>query len=127
MPLVRVSMKIGRTPEQKKLIGDAIYDAMRETLNVPENDRFQILTEHAGDGLIYDPHYLNIERTDDVLFIHVLLRKGRTTETKQAFYRRTAELLHERTGLRPEDVLIALTENDLADWSFGNGIEQYVT
>jgi phenylpyruvate tautomerase PptA (4-oxalocrotonate tautomerase family) len=120
-------MKIGRTPEQKNLIGDAIYDAMRETLNVPENDRFQILTEHTGDGLIYDPQYLNIQRTDDILFIHVLLRKGRTTETKQAFYRRTAELLQERTGLQPEDVLIALTENDLADWSFGNGIAQYVT
>jgi len=127
MPLVRVSMKIGRTAEQKNLIGGAIYDAMRETLNVPENDRFQILTEHAGDALIYDPQYLNIPRTDDVLFIHVLLRKGRTIETKQAFYRRTAELLHERIGLRPEDVLIALTENDLADWSFGNGIAQYVT
>jgi 4-oxalocrotonate tautomerase len=56
-----------------------------------------------------------------------LLRKGRTTETKKAFYRRTAELLQERTGLQPEDVLIALTENDLADWSFGNGIAQYVT
>lgn len=127
MPFVRVSMKIGRTPEQKALIGDAIYDAMRETLNVPENDRFQILTEHSGDSLIYDPQYLNIQRTDDVLFIHVFLRKGRTTEMKQAFYRRTAELLHQRTGIRPEDVLIVLSENDLADWSFGNGIAQYVS
>lgn len=127
MPLVRVSMKIGRTPEQKSLIGDAIYDAMRETLNVPEDDRFQILTEHAADGLVCDPHYLGIERTDDVLFIQVFLRKGRTTEMKQAFYRRTAELLHQRTGLRMEDIFIALSENDLADWSFGNGIAQYVS
>lgn len=123
MPLVR----IGRTPEQKSLIGDAIYDAMRETLNVPEDDRFQILTEHAADGLVCDPHYLGIERTDDVLFIQVFLRKGRTTEMKQAFYRRTAELLHQRTGLRMEDVFITLSENDLADWSFGNGIAQYVS
>ena len=127
MPLVRVSMKIGRTPEQKALIGGAIYDAMHETLNVPENDRFQILTEHSGDSLIYDPQYLNIQRTDDVLFIHIFLRKGRATEMKQAFYRRTAELLHQRTGIRLEDVLIILSENDLADWSFGNGIAQYVT
>lgn len=123
MPLVR----IGRTPEQKSLIGDAIYDAMRETLNVPEDDRFQILTEHAADGLVCDPHYLGIERTDDVLFIQVFLRKGRTIEMKQAFYRRTAELLHQRTGLRMEDIFIALSENDLADWSFGNGIAQYVS
>jgi len=127
MPLVRVSMNIGRTPEQKKLIGNAIYDAMRETLNVPENDRFQIITEHASDGLIYDSHYLKIERTADVLFIHIFLRKGRSTAMKQAFYRRTAELLHQYTGIRTEDVLILLTENDLDDWSFGNGIAQYVS
>ncbi|GGG77902.1 tautomerase family protein [Edaphobacter dinghuensis] len=127
MPLVRVSMKIGRSSEQKSLIGDAIYDAMRETLNVPENDRFQILTEHAGDGLVCDPHYLGIERTDQVLFIQVFLRKGRTTEMKQAFYRRTAELLHQRVGQRMEDVFITLSENDLPDWSFGNGIAQYVS
>lgn len=126
MPLVRISMKIGRTPEQQSLIGNSVYDAMHETLNVPENDRFQILTEHSGDNLVYDPQYLNIQRTDDVLFIQVFLRKGRSTEMKQAFYRRTVDLLHQRTGLRREDVLITLSENDLADWSFGNGIAQYV-
>lgn len=71
---------------------------MHETLTVPENDRFQILTEHSGDNLVYDPQYLNIQRTDDVLFIQVFLRKGRSTEMKQAFYRRTVDLLHPRTG-----------------------------
>lgn len=127
MPLVRVSMKIGRTVEQKHSIGDAIYDAMRETLNVPEHDRFQILTEHADEGLIYDRQYFNIDRTDDILFIHVFLRKGRTPEMKQSFYRRTAELLHERTGMRQQDVFITLTENESADWSSGNGVAQYAS
>lgn len=126
MPLVRISMKTGRTAGQKRLIADAIYDAMRETLNVPENDRFQIVTEHSGDDLIYDRHYLNIERSDGTLFIHVFLRKGRSNEMKQAFYRRTAELLR-GAGVRSEDVFIVLTENDLPDWSFGNGIAQYVS
>lgn len=126
MPLVRISMKTGRTAAQKRLIADAIYDAMRGTLNVPENDRFQIVTEHSGDDLIYDRHYLNIERSDGTIFIHVFLRKGRTVEMKQAFYRRTAELL-QNAGVRPEDVFIVLSENDLPDWSFGNGIAQYVS
>ncbi|HZY61228.1 MAG TPA: tautomerase family protein [Edaphobacter sp.] len=126
MPLVRISMKTGRTAAQKRLIADAIYDAMRGTLNVPENDRFQIVTEHSGDDLIYDRHYLNIERSDGTIFIHVFLRKGRTVEMKQAFYRRTAELL-QNAGVRPEDVFIVLSENDLSDWSFGNGIAQYVS
>ena len=127
MPLVQISMKIGRTADERSTIGEAIYTAMRETLNVPENDRFQIITEHAGEDLIYDRHYLNIERTDGTVFIHVFLRKGRSTEMKQAFYRRTAELLSERVGIRTQDVFITLTENDQADWSFGNGVAQYVT
>ena len=126
MPLVRISVKEGRTPNQQKVIADAVYHAMREALNVPENDRFQVVTEYAGDGLIYDPHYLGIERTDGIVFIHIFLRKGRTVEVKQAFYKRTAELLQEWANVRPEDVLIALTENDAADWSFGNGVAQYV-
>jgi 4-oxalocrotonate tautomerase len=126
MPLVRISMKTGRTADQRRSISNAIYDAMRETLNVPENDLFQIMTEHNDEELIYDPHYLNIERTNEVLFIHVFLRKGRSTEMKQAFYQRTAELLSERIQIRQQDVLIVLTENGADDWSFGNGVAQYV-
>lgn len=126
MPLVRISVKEGRTPNQHKVIADAVYHAMLEALKVPEHDRFQVVTEYAGDGLIYDPHYLGIERTDGIVFIHIFLRKGRATEVKQAFYKRTAELLQEWSGVRPEDVVILLTENDAADWSFGNGVAQYV-
>ncbi|GGA54094.1 tautomerase family protein [Edaphobacter acidisoli] len=125
MPLVRISTK-PRTAEERRAIGDAVYVAMRETLNVPENDRFQIITEHSGEDLIYDPSYLGIARTAGIVFIQVFLRRGRSVEMKQAFYRRTAELLHANVGIRSEDVLITLSENDAPDWSFGNGIAQYV-
>ena len=58
--------------------------------------------------------------------IQITLRQGRTVEMKQALYRRIVENLAKAPGLRPEDVLICLVENDLADWSFGNGEAQYV-
>lgn len=125
MPLARISMK-PRAASERKAIGDAVYTAMRETLNVPENDRFQIITEHSGEELIYDPGYMGIARTDGVVFIQIFLRRGRTVEMKQAFYRRTAELIHANAGVRVEDVLITLSENEPPDWSFGNGIAQYV-
>ncbi len=125
MPLARISTR-PRPAEERRAIGDAVYNAMRETLNVPENDRFQIITEHTGEDLVYDPGYLGIKRTEGIVFVQVFLRRGRTVEMKQAFYRRTAELLHANAGVRPEDVLIILTENEAADWSFGNGIAQYV-
>lgn len=125
MPLVRISMKQGRTENKRKVIADGVHQAMVETLNVPAADRFQVITEDAGEALIYDPHYLEIERTDGIIFVQVFLRKGRSVEMKQAFYKRVAELLHEWAEVSPEDLLITLSENDAADWSFGNGVAQY--
>jgi len=125
MPLVRISHRSGLTDAQRKALSDGVQEALESTVNVPPNDRFHILTEHAS-GLIFDPHYLGIERTRDWVAVQITLRKGRTLEMKQALYRRIAENLAKNPGLRPEDVLICLVENDLADWSFGNGEAQYV-
>ncbi len=126
MPLVRIDLRAGRSAEEKRAIGDAIQRAMIEHLNVPERDRFQIITEHQPEHLVYDPGYLNVERTDDVVMIQVVLSSGRTTEQKRAFYARVAELLHEHPGMRPQDVIINLVEDTREDWSFGNGEAQYL-
>jgi len=94
---------------------------------VPERDHFQVITEHAGGRLVYEAHHLEIERTDGiVVVVQVCLSAGRTTEQKRAFYARAAELLARDAKVRAEDVTIALVENSREDWSFGNGIAQYV-
>jgi 4-oxalocrotonate tautomerase len=126
MPLVRISLKDGRTREEKRALADAVYEAMRETINIPENDRFVAISEHAEDALIADPNFMGIDRSDNPVFVEITLRQGRTVELKQALYRKIAENLAGVAGIRKEDVLIVLRENDLADWSFGNGIAQYV-
>ena len=125
MPLVRIDLREGKTAEYRSKIGDMVYQAMLETIQMPEHDRFQVITEHAEDGLVYDPSYLGIHRTDDVVFIQITLNKGRTLEQKKALYARIAELLAREPGLRPEDVLINLVECAKEDWSFGNGIASY--
>ena len=125
MPLVRISHRSGVTEAYQKALSDGVQEAMESTIKVPPNDRFHILTEHAS-GLIFDAHYLDIERTPEWVAIQITLRQGRTAEMKQALYRRVVENLGKAPGLRPEDVLICLVENDLADWSFGNGEAQYV-
>ena len=125
MPLVRISHRSGVTEAYQKALSDGVQEAMESTIKVPPNDRFHILTEHAS-GLIFDAHYLGIERTTDCVAIQITLRQGRTVDMKQALYRRVVENLGKAPGLRPEDVLICLVENDLADWSFGNGEAQYV-
>jgi phenylpyruvate tautomerase PptA (4-oxalocrotonate tautomerase family) len=125
MPLVRIDLVQGKSADYRRGIGDVIYDAMRETMNVPANDRFQIIAEHAPGDLIIDPTYLGIERTPDCVLIQVTLNDGRTLDQKRAFYAAVADGLHARLGLRREDVFINLVEVRKENWSFGNGVAQY--
>ncbi len=127
MPLVRIDLREGKSPEYVHTIGDAVHRALVECLGVPARDRFQVIAEHGADHLVYDPHYLDVERTGDVVFITVTLSAGRTIEQKQAFYGQVAQLLSVDPGIRPEDVTIVLVQNTREDWSFGNGEAQYVT
>jgi 4-oxalocrotonate tautomerase len=126
MPLVRISVSNAVSAERRSQIANSIYDAMHATLSIPEGDRFVVLTAHAQEELIADPHFMKMQRTGDFLIVHVTLRKGRTTEVKQAFYKQVAHLLHERANVDPDNVMIVLSENGLDDWSFGRGEAQYV-
>ena len=125
MPLVRISHRAGLGASDQQALSDGVQEALVSALGVPADDRFHILTEHAS-GLIFDAHYLGIGRSAEWIAIQITLRKGRTVEMKQALYRRIVENLAKAPGLRPEDVLICLVENELADWSFGKGEAQYV-
>ena len=125
MPLVRISLKEGKSPSHKAAIGEAIHRAMVETINVPADDRFQIFSEHGEGGLIYDPAYLGIKRSDDIVVIQITLNAGRTLEQKRALYRAIADRLARDPGLRKEDVLVNLVEVPKENWSFGNGEASY--
>ena len=125
MPLVRINLPEGHAADYRNAIGDVVYTAMVEALNVPENDRFQVISEHASSDLVIDPIYLGIQRSKDAILIQVTLNEGRTVELKRAFYKAVADGLHERVGLRREDVFINLVEVKKENWSFGNGEAQY--
>ena len=125
MPLARIDLIEGKPADYRRTVGDVIYQAMLDTLKVPQGDRFQVITEHAAENLVFDPNYLGVSRTADCIFIQVTLNEGRTMEVKRAFYKAVADGLHERLGLRREDVVINLVEVGKGDWSFGNGIAQY--
>jgi 4-oxalocrotonate tautomerase len=124
MPLLRISFKRSRSPEFRHAVADGVHRVMMETIAVPEGDRFQILTEHEGD-LVYDPHYLGIERSDGIVIIQITMAAGRSLERKKALFRRIAELLSAEQGLRPQDIFVNLVEVARENWSFGNGIAQY--
>ena len=96
MPLARIDLVQGKSADYRKAIGEVIYDAMIKTINVPKDDRFQVITEHPAEGLIFDPTYLGIQRTADCIFIQVTLNEGRTVDMKRAFYKAIADGLHDR-------------------------------
>ena len=124
MPLVRVSLVKGKTPEYRRKVGDAIHRALVETIDVPPLDRFQLLTEHEPGDLVYDPGYLGIARTNDIVIVQITLSAGRTLEKKRALFRRIADNLA-ALGLRREDAWVNLVEVAKENWSFGNGEASY--
>ncbi|MFC4765610.1 tautomerase family protein [Dyella koreensis] len=126
MPLVRIALRRGKSPQYLAVLRNGIYRAMRESFNVPENDRFILISQHDADEFDYDPNYLGIARTDNLVIVQIACNNTRTVEQKQAFYQRMAEVLAEEPGLRPEDLFINLLETAKENWSFGNGIAQYV-
>jgi phenylpyruvate tautomerase PptA (4-oxalocrotonate tautomerase family) len=108
-------------------MGAAVHRALNECLDAPERDHFQVITEHQRAHLIYDRAYLGVERSDRVVFVQVFLSTGRSTEQKKAFFARAAQLMVEGARMRREDVTIVVMENTREDWSFGNGVAQYLT
>ena len=126
MPLVRISLEAGKPDSYRTAIGEQVYEAMRETLAIPEGDRFQIITEHVAGQLVFDRSFLGMARSSGFVVIQIFLTRGRSTQTKQKLYRRIAERLATSPGVRPDDVMTVLTEVGLEDWSFGRGEAQYV-
>jgi len=125
MPLVRIDIRRHPDPTHLQKLGGVVYAALKQTINVPDHDNFQVLTEHDGDRLVYDPQYLGIQRSDGQVFIQITLSEGRTVEQKKALYLAIAGGLNREAGVRMEDVFINLVEVRKENWSFGNGIAQY--
>ena len=126
MPLVEIDLLEGRAKAELDAISDAVHEAMVAELDVPQRDRFQLITERSPAYLRFDPNYLDIDRDDGFLLIRITLAAGRTTDAKQAFYRRLAGLLAERTGMRTDNLAVVMIENGREDWSFGRGQASYV-
>jgi phenylpyruvate tautomerase PptA (4-oxalocrotonate tautomerase family) len=125
MPLVRIDLLQGKSAEYRRAIGDGVLEALTATFNVPPDDRFQIITEHAPDNFIVDHNYLGIRRSTDCVIIQLTVSDTRTADQKRALYKAIADNLNRRLALRREDVFINLLEVRVENWSFGNGEAQY--
>jgi phenylpyruvate tautomerase PptA (4-oxalocrotonate tautomerase family) len=126
MPLVRIDLRSDASAEFVRIVSDVIYNAMIEVANVPQHDKFQVITRHAPEELVYPAEgYLEIKYSPNIVFIQITWNAGRSTDIKKAFYRKVADDMHTKAGARKEDVWISLVEVNREDWSFGNGDMQY--
>ena len=125
MPFVRIYLSKKHPDGFAQQVGDIIFQVMREHINVPEDDKFQVITRHDTNELVIPKSYLGIEYSDGIIFIQVTLNEGRTTDMKKAFYKAICESLVNKLKVRPQDIVINLVEVNKENWSFGNGEMQY--
>jgi 4-oxalocrotonate tautomerase len=124
MPFVRIDLREGMPADYRAAIGEVVYDALL-SIGVPAHDRFQVITEHPKDCLVFDRNYLGIERSDALIMIQITMNEGRSLDLKKRLYRMIADQMNSRLALRREDVFINLVEVNKENWSFGNGEAQY--
>ncbi|MBR1228886.1 MULTISPECIES: tautomerase family protein [unclassified Bradyrhizobium] len=124
MPLLHISLRAGKPAAYRQAILDSLYRAMREALNVPEDDQFMTITEHDAANFRYGTAF-GIVRSDDLVFIQITVFDTRTAEQKKALFRRIADLLGERPGIRPEDVFVNVLDAARENWSVGHGLAQF--
>jgi len=125
MPLVRIDVQQGRSPEELRQIADTVQDVMLDVFAAPPRDRYQIITEHPVGHIIAEDTGLGFERTEGVTVIQIF-QQGRSAEQKKAAYRELADRLAASCGIKPTDLIVSVTANERADWSFGLGRAQFL-
>lgn len=125
MPFTQISLQKGTSGEFRTALMEEVYLAMRESIAIPEDDRFATITELEPGNFNNSGDYAGISRSENVVFIRITLNEGRSVELKKALYAAIAKRLSANPGVRPEDIVISLVEVPKENWSLGNGIAQY--
>jgi phenylpyruvate tautomerase PptA (4-oxalocrotonate tautomerase family) len=125
VPLVRIDVQTGRTPAELRRIADVVQEVMLDVFAAPPRDRYQIITEHPVGHIIAEDTGLGLERSDGVVVLQIV-QQGRSPEQKVAAYEQLALRLEAECHVRPEDLIVSVTANERADWSFGLGRAQFL-
>ncbi|WP_120522319.1 tautomerase family protein [Arthrobacter celericrescens] len=126
MPLVRIDVTAGRSPEELQAISQAVHEAIVDEYRIPERDYFHILTEHPAGQLVAQDAGLGFERSGAVVMLQIFTQRGRSVEAKQNLYARIHQALG-GVGVAGEDIFLGYVENGPEDWTFGFGWAQYLT
>lgn len=121
MPFARISLNAGQSPDYLAAVSASVHKALVQAFDVPEDDCFQLIHQHAPGELIFNRHYRGGPRSDSFVLIHITAGRTRSAQTKKAFFRRVADALHASPGIRKQDVMVVISTTGMEDWSFANG------
>ena len=72
-------------------------------VGVPADARFQVVNEHDADNFLFDPGYLGIDRSDDLVIIQITWNEGRTINQKKGPSTRRSPTGSEKySAIRPQ-------------------------
>ena len=126
MPLLIFDVIEGRSDAQLQTLLDAAHRAVLSAFEVPVQDRYQIVHENKAKHMVIEDTGLNLTRTRDLVVVRVIT-SPRPEEQKQQFYAELSRELKESCGIEGSDLMVSITTNSKGDWSFGNGVAQYLT
>jgi 4-oxalocrotonate tautomerase len=108
MPFVRVDLVRGKSAQYRKTVGEIFNRVMLDIINVPLNDKFQVITEHSVEEINISDEYLGNRYSEDIILIQITLTQGRSVDLKKAFFKRVVDGLNTELGVRRDDVVITL-------------------
>ncbi len=114
MPIVKVEMLKGKSPEYKKTVLDCIHSGLVDSIDIEDWDRFQRINEY--DKADFEmPSF----KSDDFMIIELTLFPGRTKEQKKKAIERITENLKNSLSVDPSDVFMIIQEPPLENWGIG--------
>ncbi|WP_080796505.1 tautomerase family protein [Corynebacterium pacaense] len=126
MPLIAVHVIKGHDEAYLTTLLDTIHEAMVEAFEVPDTDRYQLLSQHEPFEIRALDTGLGYTRGPNLTIIRII-SKARPESAKQRLYELVADRLATALGISGDDIIISLVENSDADWSFGRGRAQFLT
>jgi phenylpyruvate tautomerase PptA (4-oxalocrotonate tautomerase family) len=126
MPLTKVHLRHGSTPEKRRAIADAVHKSLVDILGIPEQDRFLVIVEYTADNFVHTPSFdlYELSYTDDLLMIEISFIEGRSDDVKKTLISELNARLTAAARVRTDDVVVVLYEVGRANVSFGQGLTQ---
>ena len=114
MPLVRIDMVKGKSPEYKKTVLDVVHEGLIEAFGIEDWDRFQRIVEIPKEDF-----EIPEGKTDNFMLIELTIFSGRSKEQKKAAITKITADLNAKLNIAPADVFILMNEPSLENWGMG--------